>query len=74
MTSDSGDPDKALKELRQLGCYEDGKLAQMASWATARIFVLGGIKPVTKTLGDWLDDDRRDVRLARASSVCGSLT
>lgn len=35
----------------------------MASWAVARIFVLGGIKPVIKTLGDWLDDDRRDVRL-----------
>ena len=34
----------------------------MASWAVARIFVLGAIKPVIKTLGDWLDDDRRDVR------------
>jgi len=56
------DPEKALKELRKLGCWKDGKLAQVASWAAARIFVLGGIKPVIKTLGDWLDDDRRDVR------------
>jgi hypothetical protein len=56
------DPAKALKELRKLGCWEDGKLAQTASWAVARIFVLGGIKPVIKTLGDWLDDDRRNVR------------
>ena len=56
------DPEKTLKELRKLGCWEDGKLAKMASWAVARIFVLGAIKPVIKTLGDWLDDDRRDVR------------
>ena len=56
------DPEKALKALRKLGCWEDGKLARIASWATARIFVLGGIKPVIKTLSDWLDDDRRDVR------------
>jgi hypothetical protein len=56
------DPASALKELRKLGCWEDGKLAQMASWAVARIFVLGGIKPVIKALGDWLEDDRRDVR------------
>jgi hypothetical protein len=56
------DPDKTLKELRKLGCWKDGKLVKMASWAVARIFVLGGIKPVTKALGNWLDDDRRDVR------------
>jgi hypothetical protein len=56
------DPVKALKELRKLGCWENGELAGPASWAVARIFVLGGIKPVIKTLGDWLDDDRRDVR------------
>jgi hypothetical protein len=56
------DPAAALKELRKLGCWEDGELAAPASWAVARIFVLGGIKPVIKTLGDWLDDDRRDVR------------
>ena len=35
----------------------------MASWAVARIFVLGGIKPVIETVGTWLDDDRLDVRL-----------
>lgn len=56
------DPDKALKELRKLGCWKDGRLVKMASWAVARIFVLGGIKPVTEALGNWLDDDRRDVR------------
>lgn len=56
------DPDKTLKELRKLGCWADGKLVKMASWAVARIFVLGGIKPVTSALIDWLDDDRRDVR------------
>jgi hypothetical protein len=56
------DPGKTLKELRKLGCWEDGKLVQMASWAVARLFVLGGINPVTTALGDWLDDDRRDVR------------
>lgn len=56
------DPEKALKELRKLGCWEDGELAQMASWATARIFVLGGTEPVIKALNDWLNDDRRDVR------------
>jgi len=56
------DPPKALKELRKLGCWKDGKLVQPASWAVARIFVLGGIKPVIKALGNWLDDDRRDVR------------
>ena len=56
------DPAKALKELRKLGCWKGGKLVRPASWAVARIFVLGGIKPVIKALGDWLDDDRRDVR------------
>jgi hypothetical protein len=56
------DPDKTLKELRKLGCWDDGKLAQMASWAAARIFVLGGIKPVIKALTAWLGDDRRLVR------------
>jgi hypothetical protein len=56
------DPDKTLKQLRKLGCWENGELAQPASWATARIFVLGAIKPVVKALGDWLDDDRRLVR------------
>lgn len=57
------DPAKALEELRKLGCWEDGQLAQTASWAVARIFVLGGIKPVIETLGHWLDDDRLNVRL-----------
>lgn len=56
------DPDRTLAQLRKLGCWEDGKLAQTASWATARIFVLGAIKPVIKALRDWLDDDRRLVR------------
>ena len=56
------DPDKTLKELRKLGCWEDGKLAQMASWAAARIFVRGGVKPVIEALSNWLDDDRRLVR------------
>jgi len=56
------DPENTLKQLRKLGCWEDGELAQMASWATARIFALGAVKPVVKALGDWLDDDRRLVR------------
>ena len=56
------DPDKALKQLRKLGCSDDGKLAQMASWAIARIFVRGAVKPVIRALKDWLDDDRRLVR------------
>lgn len=56
------DPDKTLKELRKLACWKDGKLVQTASWAVARLFVLGGINPVTRALSDWLDDDRRDVR------------
>jgi hypothetical protein len=56
------DPAKALKELRKLGCWEEGELAGPASWAVARIFALGRIKPVIDALCDWLDDDRRDVR------------
>jgi hypothetical protein len=56
------DPAKALKELRKLGCWKDGQLATEATWAVARIFVLGSIKPVIKTLAAWLNDDRRDVR------------
>jgi hypothetical protein len=55
-------PDKTLKELRKLGCWDEGKLVQMASWATARIFVLGGVKPVIKALSAWLEDDRSLVR------------
>jgi hypothetical protein len=57
------DPAKALTELRKLACWEDGRLTGPASWAVARIFVLSGVKPVIKTLTDWLDDDRRNVRL-----------
>ena len=56
------DPDKTLKQLRKLGCWKNGELAEIASWATARMFVLGAIKPVVKALGAWLDDDRRLVR------------
>lgn len=56
------DLDNTLKELRKLGCWKDGKLVKEASWAVARLFALGGIQPVTKTLGDWLDDDRLGVR------------
>jgi hypothetical protein len=56
------DPDKTLKELRKLGCWKDGKLAQIASWAAARIFVRGGVKPVIEALSAWLDDERRLVR------------
>jgi hypothetical protein len=56
------DPAKALKELRKLGCWEDRKLIRPVSWAVARIFVRGGIKPVIRALSDWLDDDRQDVR------------
>ena len=56
------DPAKALKELRKLGCWEDGDLVPTASWAVARIFVCGGIRPALKALSDWLADDRRDVR------------
>jgi hypothetical protein len=56
------DPAKALKELRKLGCWEDSKLVDIASWAVARLFVLGAIQPVIKALGSWLDDDRSQVR------------
>jgi hypothetical protein len=56
------DPAKALKELRKLGCWKEGQLAGPATWAVARIFVLGAIEPVIETLVAWLDDDRRDVR------------
>ena len=56
------DPTKALKELRKLGCWKDGKLATEATWAVARIFFVGSTKPVIKTIAAWLDDDRRDVR------------
>ncbi len=56
------DPAKTLTELRKLGCWEDGQLAEWAAWAVARIFILSGIKPVIETLGNWLDDDRPNVR------------
>jgi hypothetical protein len=56
------DPEKALRKLRKLGCWKNGKLAQVAGTATAGLFILGGVKPVIKTLGDWLDDERRGVR------------
>ena len=56
------DPSKALKEMRRLACWEDGDLAQVASWTVARIFALGGIEPVLKALQDWLRDDRLAVR------------
>jgi hypothetical protein len=63
------DPEKALKELRKLGCWKDGKLAQVATLAAAGIFVLGGVKPVMDKLGDWLDDERRDVRYLGLNTV-----
>lgn len=63
------DPEKTLKELRKLGCWKNGDLAQMASWAVGRIFILGAIKPVIAALSGWLDDDRRDVRLLGLLSV-----
>jgi hypothetical protein len=63
------EPEKTLKELRKLGCWEDGKLDRAASTAAARLFVLGGIEPVIKTLADWLDDDRRDVRFLGLNAV-----
>ena len=63
------DPEKALRELRKLGCWKDGKLAQEATWAAAGVFILGGVEPVIKTLGDWLDDDRRDVRYLGLNTV-----
>jgi len=63
------EPEKALKELRKLGCSKDGKLAWEASTAAARLFVLGGVEPVIKALADWLDDDRRDVRFLGLNAV-----
>jgi hypothetical protein len=63
------EPEKALKELRKLGCWKDGKLAGAAFAAAARLFVLGGIEPVINTLGHWLDDDRRDVRFLGLNAV-----
>ena len=63
------DPAKALKELRKLGCWKDGKLAWQATWAVAGIFVLGGVKPVINKIGDWLDDERRDVRYLGLTTV-----
>jgi hypothetical protein len=56
------DPAKALKELRKLGCWDDGALAQVASWAVARIFALGAVTPVIDVLTTWLRDDRLAVR------------
>ena len=63
------EPEKTLKELRKLGCKKGGKLAGAAFTAAARLFVLGGVEPVIKTLGDWLDDDRRDVRFLGLNAV-----
>lgn len=63
------EPEKALKEFRKLGCWNDGKISGEAFTAAARLFVLGGIEPVIKTLGDWLDDDRRDVRFLGLCAV-----
>jgi hypothetical protein len=63
------EPEKVLKELRKLGCWEDGKLQRAASTAAARLFVLGGVEPVIDTLADWLDDDRRDVRFLGLNAV-----
>jgi hypothetical protein len=56
------DPSKALKELRKVGCWEDGELAQAASWAVARIFALGAVDPVLTAASSWLRDDRIAVR------------
>ena len=56
------DPAKALKELRKVGCWEDGALAQVASWAVARIFALGAIEPALESLAEWIRDDRLAVR------------
>jgi hypothetical protein len=63
------DPATALKELRKLGCWKDGKLAQEATLAAAGIFVLGGVKQVMDKLADWLDDDRRNVRFLGLNTV-----
>lgn len=62
-------PGKALNELRKLGCWKDGELAQEASLAAAGIFVLGGVRPVMDKLSGWLDDDRRDVRYLGLNTV-----
>ena len=35
----------------------------------AGIFVLGGVKPVINKIGDWLDDERRDVRYLGLTTV-----
>lgn len=63
------EPEKALQELRKLGCWEDGKLNRAAFTAAARLFVFGAVEPVIKTLADWLDDDRRDVRFLGLNAV-----
>ncbi|MFI5068836.1 MAG: hypothetical protein ACHP9Z_33325, partial [Streptosporangiales bacterium] len=57
------DPAKALKELRKLACQEDGTLAQVASWAVARIFALGAVTPVTEAVSSGLRDARPAVRI-----------
>jgi len=52
------DPAKSLRELRVVGCWQDGSLALTASWAVARIFARGGMEPVLATLLGWLYDHR----------------
>lgn len=56
------DPAKALRELRKLGCGEDGRLARIASWAIGSLFAQGAIEPVLESLRIWLFDDRLAVR------------
>jgi hypothetical protein len=56
------DPAKALKELRRLGCWEDGQLWQAASWAVARIFMRGAVEHVLTSLQAWLCDERLVLR------------
>ena len=53
---------KSLANLKIVGCWEDGKLASVASWAVARIFARGAIRPVIDMLDEWLGDDRLSVR------------
>jgi hypothetical protein len=53
---------KSLTNLRIVGCWEDGTLASVASWAVARIFTHGAITQVIDTLDTWLGDDRLLVR------------
>jgi hypothetical protein len=53
---------KSLGDLRVAGCWQDGLLAPIASWAVARIFARGGIEPVLRALDDWLADSRRSMR------------